>query len=448
MESKRFPLCYLDEPVSEQRIILENPYVVDMKGGEVITPECLVMENGCITHLGSRVDNGTRCIDAEGKFVIPGLWDMHVHVISSAEYAFPQFLAHGVTGIRDMGSDLTNIMEWKFYQNPGPRISFAGPILDGFMPFPAFRLFVETAQDVQIQISSTIKAGADLVKIHNMLPREAFFAAADRCRKEGIPLCGHVPFSVSASEAVQAGQKTIEHMLGIPITVSKEEELLRKRLQELKYGSPESLELNYQAWQTRDEEKFQQLVDACKAAGVYVTPTLIAMRSMCATQWDADNPLLEKYPNHVRRSIQEHNSFSTEDPQINYLIASAQKYIECSKEIVCALHKAGVPLLAGTDSAFIAGGQETMVLFGEGIHEELELLVESCLSPFEALKTATINAAECLGLGNCLGSIEPGKLADLVILSSNPLENISNIRNIEAVVLGGKYFSQEELNTL
>lgn len=448
MESKKFPLCYLDEPVSEQRIILENPYVVDMKGGEIITPECLVIENSKILHMGGRVDTGSRSIDSKGKFIVPGLWDMHVHVITSAEYAFPQFLHHGVTGIRDMGSDLTNTVEWKFSQNPRPRISFAGPILDGFIPFPVIRLFVETAQDVQIQISSTIRAGADLVKIHNMLPREAFFTAADRCKEEGIPLCGHVPFSVTAFEAVNAGQKTIEHMQGIPIAVSKDEKLLRKRLQALKMAGTESVELDYLAWKTRDEEKFQQLVNAFKAAGVFVTPTLIAVKSICADRWDADNPLLEKYPNHVRRSIRQHNDIWSEDSQMDSLIAGAQKYMDVSKEMVCALNKAGVNLLAGTDSAFLPGPLETMVLFGEGIHEELELLVESGLSPFEALKTATTNAADCLGLGDCLGSIEPGKLADMVILANNPLENISNIRNIEAIVLGGKYFDQEALNAL
>jgi len=208
------------------------------------------------------------------------------------------------------------------------------------------------------------------------------------------------------------------------------------------------VELDYLAGKTKDEEKFQQLTDAFKAAGVYVTPTLIAVKSICTPQWDADNPLLEKYPNHIRRSIQQHNDLSTEDSQTNHMIAGAQKYMDVSKDIVYALYKAGVPLLAGTDSVFAPGPLETMVFFGEGIHEELELLVESGLSPFEALKTATTHAADCLGLDDCLGSIEPGKLADMVILSNNPLENISNIRNIDALVLGGKFFSQETLNTL
>lgn len=448
MERINFPLCYLDEPVSEQQMILENPYVVDVNEGKIIPCECLEIVNGKITHLGSRVDTKARRLDAKGKFIIPGLWDMHVHVVSSAEYAFPQFLQHGVTGIRDVGSDLTNTMEWRYSHHPRPRISFAGPILDGFIPLPAFRLFAETAQDVQIQISTIIRAGADLVKIHSMLPREAFFAAAERCKNENIPLCGHVPFSVTAFEALKAGQKTIEHMLGIPIAVSKDEVSLRKRLQELKTNGIESVELDYLAWKTKDDEKFNQLVNAFKAAGAYVTPTLIAVKSVCTSQWDADNPLLEKYPNYVRRNIQQHNDICNEDPQMEYIIAGAQKYMDVCKEMVCALHKAGIPLLAGTDSAFILEPLEVMVFFGEGIHEELELLVECGISPSEALKTATANAADCLGLSDCVGSIEPGKLADMVILSNNPLENISNIRNIEAIVLGGKYYDREALNDL
>jgi hypothetical protein len=308
----------------------------------------------------------------------------------------------------------------------------AGPMLDGpKTQFPA-SIAIATPDDGRRAVQMLAGRGVDFIKIQSYVPRDAYFAIAEECRKRGVVFVGHVPDTVRGSEAANAGQKSFEHLIGIFEGSSTAEDALLSGPK----GPGRFLE-------TYDAAKETALTRILVARQTWQCPTLYWERG----QWLVDaidvshDPDGQYAPVSWReRSWPRFTASIVKDLDTDPL-AVRQRFVTHELELVRRLHDSGVPFLAGTDTP--AGVD---VIPGMSLHHELRRFVEAGLTPLAALQTATINPARFLGRLADLGTVEPGKLADLVLLDRDPLADIANTRAIAAVVAAGRYLSRDELD--
>lgn len=409
---------------------LEHIAIVDVLKGSLLPDRTITVSDSMISAVvpSGKMDlpGGAKVINCRGKFIIPGLWDMHVHLGNATASALPVFLANGITGVRDMGTrSFDSILEWRRQissgQLNGPRIISPGPILNGGHNLPDFQLSINTAEEAEFVVDSLVKIGVDFIKVHAGLSRENYYAIAQACAKHHTSFAGHIPASntgvlVTGEEASEAGQRSLEHMLGIPFA--------RDTIQAFQhmYPSPESL---------------LRLFAALLMGNTYVTPTLTVYHVPADYQGISakQDPLLKYVATGLRSFWQ---SQTGDWPQRNKEFMNW--LLNARANMIPALKEAGIPLLAGTDTGF------PFVLPGFGLHQELGYLVAAGLSPFEAIQTATINPARFLGRLERSGTVEKGKLADLVILNADPTIQIENLGLIEAVIMNGKMYDRSALD--
>jgi imidazolonepropionase-like amidohydrolase len=388
-------------------------------------------------------------VDATGKFLIPGLWDMHVHWYERSY--LPLFTVNGVTGVRVMWGTPANL-NWRKDLSAGkldgPGLVLAGSIIDGPKPIWPGSTAASTKAEGREAVRKTKQNGYDFVKVYNLLPRDVYFAIVDETKKQGLPFAGHVPYSVTAAEASDAGQKSIEHLNGILLACSSAEENLTKELGVARKDprKPDRVllrRINEQLMDTYDPKKAAALFAKFKANDTWQCPTLTVLRSMAYLDElkHTNDERLKYMPRSVRTAWQPKNDFrfqalAPED------FAQQKKLFDRYLEIAGAMHRAGVGILAGTDVL------NPYCFPGFSLHNELEWLVKAGLSPMEALQTATLNPARYLGRLDDLGTVDQGKLADLVLLDANPIENIKNTHTIAAVMVGGKLFPKDALQKL
>jgi imidazolonepropionase-like amidohydrolase len=446
-----FSFCvplHAQHPSLADMLVISGVTIVDVRTGELHADQVVVIDKNRITAAGPRKDvkypRNAPSVNAHGGFLIPGLWDMHVHLVFgdwfplSQEISLPLFLANGVTGVRDMGSELDIVQGWRNEIEAGrllgPRIMTSGPMLDGPKPrFPS-SVAITTPDDGRRAVAELKRRGADFIKFQSLIPREAVFAIADEARKQAIPFEGHVPDSVRASEMSAAGMKSFEHLIGIFEGSSpKEDDFLKGNKTEGRFLA------------TYDPVRAASLTGILAKNQTWQCPTLVWERGgnlIDVTDYSKD--LRIKYvpaswkEKTWKRFIDEIKSgYNTDD------LAIRKQFIEKELEVVGSLHHAGVPFLAGTDAP--AG---VHIFPGFSLHEELQRFVAAGFTPLEALQTATINPARFFGREEQFGSIEKGKFADLVLLSANPLEDIANTQKVAAVIANGRYFSHADLEKI
>ena len=431
-------------------IVIDDVSVIDVTGGPTLTHrDVIVHGNRILAVVGPEDREKARRIDAvlvdgKGKFLIPGLWDMHVHMAfgdwfpHSKEITLRLFIANGITGVRDMGSDLDVLEQWRkevmAHELVGPRMVMAGPMLDGPKPrFPA-SVAIKTPEDGRRAVDDLKKRGVDFIKLQSLIPRDAVFAIADEAKKQGITFVGHVPDSVRASEMSNAGQKSFEHLIGIFEGASPlEDEFIKGPKSESKFLS------------TYDPKRAAALFALLAKNQTWQCPTLVWERGgnlIDQTDFAADTrakyvPAYWKDITWKRFTDQIMHEFNTDD------LATRKRFVEKELEVVNQMHRAGVPFLAGTDTP-----PGVYIFPGFSLHEELQRFVAAGFTPLEALQTATINPAKFLGMDDRLGTIEQNKLADMVLLDANPLDDIRNTQKIEAVIANGHYFSRRDLDKM
>jgi hypothetical protein len=438
--------------LQSQPFVFTHVTVIDATGATAKPDMTVVMIGDRITTLGKsrkvRVPANAQVVDATGKYLIPGLWDMHVHVFRNAsqrppnEYYFPLFIANGITGVRDMWTKLDKVAQvelWRkqFTQKPGtvPRFGAVGSVVDGLPATWPNSDTVSTADEARRMVDRLKAGGIDFVKVYWNLSREAYFAIADEAKKQRIPFAGHVPFSVDAFEASESGQRSIEHLDGISLTCSTQEARLR-------VIDPNDLapgKYQQQVFDTYDEQKCARLFSRFARNRTWQVPTLsVFQRSNSNPNSLANDERLKYIPMTER---EEWKRFITRlqkrTPEQN-----AQRRLQMYSKLIQGMRRAGVEFMAGTDL-----GNEYLYP-GFSLHDELVLLVQAGLTPMEALQAATRNPAKFLGRLDSLGTIEKGKIADLVLLDANPLENISNTQRINAVVVNGRYLPKEALQRM
>lgn len=359
-----------------------------------------------------RVPPATDVLDGRGLFAIPGLWDMHVHALWDTTVAatfLPELTRHGVTGIRDMGGDM-EVLQWarsmqETEQPPWPRIVAAGQVLDGPDPVdPSISVAVSTPEDGVQAVHDLSSAGADFIKVYTLLPRDAYFAILEVSSTLGVHVVGHVPASVSPLEAAEAGQVGIEHLMDELGTFCAR-------------GA---------------ESQCDALVDRFRALGTHNTPTLVVLEAKSIPGYRPPENRGAEVP--VPETV---HVFWEESRQAH--LQHPEGYFEERKaifawelDLVARLAGVGAPLLAGSDAG------NPFIFPGPGLHRELELMVEAGLTPRAALATATSVPARFLGISDSFGAINAGYVADIVLLSGNPMKDISNVRQITKTVLRGE----------
>lgn len=441
--------------VQAKSLVFIHVTVIDATGSPAKADMTVVITGELITALGKtdavRIPNEAQVVDATGKFLIPGLWDMHVHIFNQVSkrppnaWYFPLFIANGVTSVREMWTktqDMNQVLEWRRQFKEGtltaPRIAAVGTVVDGQPSTWPNTDTVASPEEARRMVRKIKDAGVDFVKTYSNLSRKAYFAIVDEARKQNIPFAGHVPFAVGADEASNAGQRSMEHLNQILETCSsKEQELLRVP------GKDWSIVYDKLMVDTYDESKCRKLFSLLAENHTWQAPTLI-QKQMYYFSGDlrhfTESPRLKYVPvdeqDRWKPYIARQKSLSEDEKNLRKRIWQA--YLA----LVGAMRHAGVDFMTGTDL-----GNE-YIYPGFSMHDELELLIEAGLSPMEALQTATRNPAKFLGVLDRLGTVEKGKSADLVLLDANPLEKIGNTQRIYAVMLNGRFLPKESLQKM
>ena len=453
-------------PARADDVAFNHVTVVDVVEGRLIHDQVVLISGERIIEVvpaaRARIAKATRVINAKGKFVIPGLWDMHTHLLGGVppgcpEVTFALSVAHGVTGVREVGSYLDLLHAWREEVESGrivgPRIVGSGPLIDGVPPvYPGIAIVARTPVDARQTVDILSRRGADFVKAYEMLRRDAFFALVDQAKKNGFAVVAHVPLAVLAGEASDAGVKSFEHLRNIEFACSREaDSLLAERIAALEAGAGRiGSELRSEihsaqrtrALDTYDPERCTTLLRKFATNGTWQTPTLFLN-----TREVRRPDLLEDVRERLRwvpdRQRTEWEAWTKRVSSVKPDAAAALKRrADWEVQLVRRMNEEHVGLLAGTDVAI------AWMVPGVALHDELSALVEAGLTPLEVLRTATLNPARYFNKPREFGAVAPGMVADLVLIDGDPLADIRNARRISAVVANGRYLDRATLDAM
>ncbi len=458
------------ETQDQGRFAIESVTIIDPAAQSAdaarLTDQTVMVVGDRIERVGPSTEvlipRGTRTIDGRGRFLIPGLWDMHVHPDDPEiwellqppahlrDLFMPNFVVWGVTGVRDMGGDWRVIQDWRRRIAAGalvgPRIVAAGPLVDGPEPSWPGSVAVESPDQGRAAVDSLLAEGVDFIKVYAQLPREAFFAVVARAHERGVRVSGHVPDEVSLEEALEAGLDDQQHLLKMqrafsdwPAIVAHLREIANDIPREkLRVEAARLAEANY------DEASARAYYRRMAQSGTWVTPTLVVWKRNAFYQADDPTvaPWLRYVPEYLRKwwTPEVNVHLRNETPES---VEALRFYYRLWVRIARELAEVGVQLLAGSDT----GGNPHLIP-GMSLHEELELLVNAGLTPLEALRTATLNPALYMNMDTELGTVETGKVADMILLDADPLTDIANTRSISAVVYRGTLLDRRDREVL
>ena len=447
--------------LSSKRVVIENITVID--AGNPVRKDMTVIVDGDEiisikkSNLGEAVVfDKDIIVDGRDKFLIPGLWDAHVHLtfIPELDYetAYGLFLMNGITSVRDTGAILKKLKPAIAFakKNPliTPRLFYSGPLLDGTPGVykgtePGYpELSVEINKDTNLMalVDSLIEQEVSFLKTYEMLSEEIFINLLKISEEKNLKVTGHIPLGIDLFKAVDNGLDGMQHIRNLELACTKDPtEGLSKRLLLLENsesipGSALRSQIHqaqrYSSIEDFDEDRCTEVIEHLAVNNVFQTPTLTintvgSKRFFADEEWQKTYELL---PNEVKNKWLKDSKYMAQQP----LNSSYQTYQDWSMKIVSLFNKQGVKILAGTDTPI------GFLTPGFSLHKELELLVESGLTPLQALRAATITPAEFFNLEDKMGTVEVGKVADLVILNSNPLNDIKHTQDIYKVILKGR----------
>ena len=445
---------------SSKRVVIENVTLID--AGNPIREEMTVIIDGDAIVSINKSNIGLTAlldddvlIDGRDKFVIPGLWDAHVHLtfIPELDYetAYGLFLMNGITSIRDTGAILKKLKPAIAFakKNPlkTPRLFYSGPLLDGTPSVykgtePGYpELSVEINEDTNLTalVNNLIEQEVSFLKTYEMLSEEIFINLLKISEEKNLKVTGHIPLGIDFFKAVDNGLDGMQHIRNLELACTKDStEGLSKRLLLLEnvesipgsaLRSKIHLAQRYSSIEDFDEDRCMKVIEHLVVNNVFQTPTLTintvgSKRFFANEQWQETYKFL---PNAVKNRWLKDSESMAQQP----LNDSYKTYQDWSMKMVGLFNKQGVKILAGTDTPI------GFLTPGFSLHKELELLVESGLTPLQALRAATITPAEFFNLEDKMGTVEVGKFADLVILNNNPLNDIKHTQDIHAVILKG-----------
>lgn len=443
----------------QRSILFEHVTVIDPDLPRARHDVAVLVRDGRISEIGRSVRStrDSQHVDLRGKYMIPGLWDMHSHWADSAR-VFPLFIANGILGTRNMAAPEQQIFSERAATASGeilgPKIYACGPVLEGPQPFVGNAVAIHDPAEARATVDRLHAEGADFLKTYDGLERDSYFAVAEEAKRIQMPFEGHLPVAIRAREAVAAGQKSIEHGAVLEGTSSNEDRVveagavlkaIRAAGTSHDYASiPETIarEGNL-VLDGYSEDKAKGLYGDMATHGTYLCPTLVTERNVTFIDdiSKQEDPLrLYALPRQLRDWKPE-NGFLTRYRTPAYISYRKREYAAILKNVALA-HSLGVQLLAGTDNGV------AYTIPGFSLHEELALFVKAGLTNREALQTATTNAARFWNTKDGLGTLHVGSEASFIILNADPLESIDNTRKIFAVVRAGQIMDRAFLDGL
>lgn len=433
--------CGPDVPAD---LLILNTNIIDVETGEIAENKTIEIRNGEVAgiHKAGAEIEATDSINATGKYVMPGLWDMHVHfrggdtLVAENKDLLELYIANGVTTVRDAGGDITPaILEWKNEiengELTGPQIFTSGPKLDGADPSWAGSLELTSVVEVSPAFDSLESLNVDYVKLYDStIPADVYLAAIEEAEERELPVTGHMPFSVDFNDAVAAGLDATEHMYYILKGSSSAEEQITEAVRQEGYGFWAALT---EVVETYDDQTAQETYRQMAEAGTGVVPTLYIGKVLAYL--NEEDHTDDAYLEHIGEGIQEtyEGRLQSARNQSEEATQRRRNLRDRFVNMIPDIHKAGVPILAGSDS----GPYNSFVYPGRSLHKELQELVAAGLTPLEALQTSVINGPEFFDVDNRYGKIQMGYVADLLVLNSNPLEEIENTEDIHSVIVQG-----------
>ncbi len=449
--------CNKKEEGQKFDVLISSINIVDLVSGTIIENQNIGINNDTIALIEDSGQGthhtGISTIDGTGNFIMPGLWDNHVHfrggkdLVNTNKDFLKLFIANGITGVRDAGGDLTpDVLSWKKEINAkkliGPIIFTSGPKLDGPSPTWAGSLEVETKQQINKAIDSLASLNVDFIKIYDSkISREAYLDILKEAKKRGMITSGHMPFTVNLGEAIENGIGSIEHLYYVLKGCSNKEKEITEAVIKGEMGFWDSFE---EVMKTYDKEVAQNTFNALKKQNTHVVPTLHIGDVL--SYLDENDHSKDEYLSYIGAGI-----IKTYEGRINRALNASPNAIERRKklqkmfvDLVPKLQEAGVQLLAGSDS----GAYNSYTYPGISLHKELEQMVKAGLSPLEALKTSTYNGAGFLGHVDQYGTLTVGKSSDVIILAKNPLKDITNTKKITYVILGKTVLNKAALDEM
>ena len=440
------------EKITQYDLIITNATIVDVLGDSLSYSKLMAISQDTIRLVDDMANldqyRASEKYDANNNFVMPGLWDNHVHfrggdsLIEENKNLLPLFLAYGITNVRDAGGDLTqSVLSWKQQivkkELVGPEILTSGPKLDGKEPAWPGSIIVETRDDVKSALDSLENLEVDYVKMYDgSLTEEVFYEIIKQAKKRGFKTTGHMPLSADILTATDLGLDGTEHMYYVIKSCSPLADSLAKM--NASYAMfPEIVE-------SYDPDLANKVFSKLASQNAYITPTLYigtVLSELAEVDHKSDSLLnyigmgiQTTYRGRLETAIKAKSQGNTSRSQLGIL----------AKEMIVPLYDSGIKLLAGSDS----GAYNSFVYPGESLHLELQSLVAAGLTPQQALITSLINGPEFFGLGKSYGGISKNKIANLVILEKNPLEDIKNLSNIKASIIRGNIYDRSMLDSM
>lgn len=423
--------------------------VINVEHGNVMGDRTVIVEGNRIRVIGASaatpVPPGALVVDGTGKFLIPGLWDMHVHVMAEPDVPFELFPAFGVTAVRDVGGSLTPLRVLQRQlgtattaKRIGPRLLICGPVLDGDPAVhPWMAITVDTPERARSAVRFLSDQGVSCIKTYEGIAAQPFAAVIAEAHERRLPVAVHPSRTVTIRDAVELGARGIEHLFlgrgdiaGVVVTAAIDSlpQLDRQALlwNQVDMGSP----------------AVHNLIHAFVMHHTFLTSGLVgddatSVFSDSAQVASPDNAVL---PPGTFRLWKNDTTTSIVSPSLREMAAGG---VRKRRQFLRAASDAGVPILAGTGGPWLGN-----FLPGLAVHHEMSLMVKAGLTPLAALQSATLNPAKFFNAVDTLGTIAPGKVADLVLLNGNPLDDIANTENIVAVIVNGRYLDAKALADL
>ena len=451
-------------PVRADTLLLSDARIVNVEAGTVADGQSVLIRAGTIVAVGGDAASGIAedeavvRHDADGGYLVPGLWDSHVHIFSSLaepDWALSLYLLHGITGVRDMGA-LWPIAEQKALQDGiesgetlGPRLVLSGAWVDASPGSWPGMFLADTPEEAREVASTIADEGWAAVKSYSMLDEPTYRALAEAADGVGLPLVGHVPERVSLGTALDAGQNGMEHWGRVTMACSTAEDAMLDELREaLEAGADRSgvfavmAKRNAIILDTWHEALCADVLESMATAELHVSPTLVVADFYVGNRPEPDAPRMRMLPPALRETWNRPD-FRLE-AMTDELRELADASIALDRQTFLMAYRAGVPILASSDASFA----NPFLFHGASLLDELDLYVATGLTPREALLTATVTPPRFFGLSDQDGTIAPGRRADLVLLDGNPLDDLATLRRPRAVIANGRLLDRAELNAL
>ncbi len=441
----------------EADVIIHDATIVDVEHGKLISNKAIVINGKKIIAVINEQQAASYVagnnIDGKGKFIMPGLWDMHMHfgggdtLIEENKNLLMLYLANGITSVRDCAADISpSVLQWRKEINEGtlkgPTIYTAGPKLEGYKSIWVGDIEVDNSKELNKAVDSLQKIKVDFVKItDNTMKPALYLEALTETRKRGLQITGHIPAALTLTQVSDAGLSAIEH-IGYLLRAGNSNET--KYAAKIGSGQFTAKDYNKILLQQFDTVAAMKVYHQLAKNGTAVLPTLSI--SYTVAYLDKDDHKNDEYLQYIGKGLRNTYNWRVERAAKDSAdaIQFRHELFERSAGLLPLLQKAGVKIIAGTDAGYL----NSFDYPGLSLHKELSLMVKYGLTPLEALQASVINGPAFFKRQKDYGSIAAGKIADLLLLDENPMQNISATEKIAAVIVKGEVYNRGRLDEL